>query len=768
MSTEELTERILRFVGGTGYRPQKLRTLARAMGIAEGEYGEFRDAVKALMKAGRLMMGSTKVLTLPEPSGRIVGKFRLNPRGFGFVIPDLPDAHGDLFVPPGENKDAITGDTVVAKVLKRGKRGDKMMFEGHIVEVVQRGQNTFVGELCKEIGRWFVRPDGNIIHAPIFVEDPGAKSAREGDQVVVEVLRYPEVGKDAHGVIVRVLGERGRPEVDTLSMIIQYQLPEAFPQEVLDEASRVSRAYDPAAAAKGREDLRKLPIITIDPDDARDFDDAISIERKQDGAVELGVHIADVSHFVKPGSILDEEARARSTSVYFPKHVIPMLPEVLSNGVCSLQERQPRLAKSAFITYDRRGKVVKSRFANTIIHSMKRLTYKQATAIIGGRGGRISKKVVALVKDMEALARRIQKRRIEQGMLVLDLPEVDLVFDDADNVIGTEPADASFSHTIIEMFMVEANEAVGRLFAGLGAPNLRRIHPEPDEAAGAALAKFLAAMGIKAPKQLDRFAMQSILNKVKGKPGSFAANLALLRSMQRAEYSPKLIGHFALASEHYVHFTSPIRRYPDLTIHRLFDAYVRGELADERGIKSVPSTGDLLKLGAHCSHQERRAEDAERELRLVKILRLLEDQVGDEMDGVVTGVTNFGLYVQLPEYLVDGLLRFNDLSDDWWEVDSEAGCVRAERSGQRIAIGQVLRVTIAGVDVAARQIDLARAAGAGGRGRPVKGKGGRGGAQGGRRGGKTAVRKSGKVVRTARKGGGKEGKAKGKRGRRGR
>lgn len=720
MSTEQFTERILRVVGGTNYRPQKVRALARTLGIAEDEYGEFRDAVKALMKSGRLVLGASRVLTLPERAGKIVGKFRLNPRGFGFVIPDEPDAHGDLFVPPGENAGAITGDTVAAKVLKRGKRGGQMIYEGRVVQVISRGQNHFVGELCRDFGRWFVRPDGNTIHTPVFVDDPGAKSAKEGDQVVIEILQYPEPGREAKGVIVRVLGERGRPEVDTLSIIVQYQYPEAFEDSVVEEAGRVSRAFDPQRAGDGRLDLRDLTIVTIDPDDARDFDDAISLVRLDDGNVELGVHIADVSHFVTEDSPIDIEARKRSTSVYFPKYVIPMLPEVLSNGVCSLQENQPRLTKSAFITYaPGSGRVLRARFANTIIHSSKRLTYREATAILEGKAGRMPRKVVALVRAMEQLARAIQKRRLAEGMLVLDLPEMELIFDEQDNVVGTQPADTSFSHTIIEMFMVEANEAVSRLLSGKGVPHLRRIHPDPDESAGESLSKFLAAMGVSVPKTLDRFALQAILKKVRGKPAAFAANLAVLRSLERAEYSPKMLGHFALASEHYAHFTSPIRRYPDLTVHRLLDRFLRGRLHSRKDIAALPGASELARLGDYCSQLERRAEDAERELRLVKILRLLEKRLGDKLTGVVTGVTNFGLFVQLPEYLVDGLLRFNELSDDWWEVDADVGCVVAERSGQRISIGQTIEVVIAGVDIAGRQIDLAGVASRGGKARPA-------------------------------------------------
>jgi ribonuclease R len=708
MRSEDLAERILGFLGRTDYRPQKLRTLARSLGIAEDEYGEFRDVVKGLMAAGRLVLGSSKAITLPGPTGRVVGTFRGNARGFGFVVPDTPNSHGDLYVPAGQTGGAVTGDTVEARVVKRGKRGGKMLYEGRVVAIIKRGQNHFVGELHNEFGRWFVRPDGNTLHAPVFVDDPTAKSARAGDQVVVEVVRYPDAGREARGVIVRVLGERGLPEVDTLSIIVQYQFPEAFPEAVLEGARSAAASFDPQRDAEGREDLRDMTIITIDPDDARDFDDAISLT-EVDGGVELGVHIADVSHFVRPGTALDDEAKARSTSIYFPRHVIPMLPETLSNGVCSLQEREDRLTKSVFITYDREGHVKKTRFANSIIRSTRRLTYRQATAALEGKGPRLSAKVAALLKAMEQLARAIQKRRLAQGLLVLDLPEVELVYDEDNRVIGVTPADTSFSHTIIEMFMVEANEAVARLFAGSNIPCLRRIHPEPDEGAAEQLARFLAALGVKVPKNLDRFGLQTILARAKGSPASFAINLAVLRSLEQAEYSPKLIGHHALASEHYLHFTSPIRRYPDLTVHRLLDEWVKGGLRRPADRGHIPSVAELTRLGEHCSRNERRAEDAERELRMVKILQLLEQHVGDEMEGVVTGVTNFGLFVQLREYLVDGLLRFNELADDWWEVDTQRGCVVAERSGQRIGIGQVLKVTIVQVDVAARQLDLALA-----------------------------------------------------------
>jgi ribonuclease R len=480
---------------------------------------------------------------------------------------------------------------------------------------------------------------------------------------------------------------------------------------VLEEAREAGRGYDPQRAAHGREDLRGRIAITIDPVNARDFDDAITLDENH-GQSELGVHIADVSHFVRPGTALDDEARERANSVYFPQYVVPMLPEVLSNGVCSLQEGQPRLTKSAFITYDRQGKVLRTRFANSVISSTKRLTYEEATKILEGKIGGYPKAVVQLLRRMDELARIIRERRLREGMIVLDLPEVELVFDELARVTGVVPEDMSFSHTIIEMFMVEANEAVARLFVKLGVPHLRRAHEEPDDATLEGLTRFLKAIGQKVPKRIDRAWLQRLLEGVKGAPESFAVNMAVLRSMQRAEYRPDLIGHYALASEDYLHFTSPIRRYPDLVDHRLLEAYLAGKFEHKKKPRAeTPTWEELRELGVHCSTSERRAEAAERELKLVKVLQLLESHLGEEFDGIVTGVAQFGVFIQLRDYLVDGLLRYADLADDWWDVDVEGGFVIGERTGRRIGIGQQLRVAISRIDIPNRTLDLALAEG---------------------------------------------------------
>lgn len=706
MTTDRLAERILQIVNARDYSPSKASELAQVLGIADGEMGNFHDACKALMRSGRVVLGTRDALVLPSLPGHMTGRLRTNPRGFGFVVPDAPSAHGDLYVAPGGMGDAITGDHVLVEVRKRGKREGRMLYEGRVVRVLRRGLNRFVGELLQQGKRWMIVPEGNVLHVPILVGDPGAKGAKPGDQVVVELTQYPRTGVDARGVVVKILGPNGDPGVDTQSIIEQYGLPAEFPAACVDEARRMVSEYNEAAALAGRDDLTKLMTVTIDPVDARDFDDAISLVPQTDGLLELGVHIADVAYFVRDGGALDAEAKDRANSIYLPRMVLPMLPEVLSNGLCSLQEGEIRLTRSAFITYDADGEVVRARFSNSYIRSAKRLTYEEASAILEGKGRRRSAKLVALLKEMEQLARTIRTRRLREGMLVLDVPDAELVFDSAGRVKDVVPADTSFSHTIIEMFMVEANEAVSRALTEAGTAHLRRTHAPPEDLGSGVLQQFLRALGHKLKDDADRRDVQRLLDEVRDRPESFAVHLAVLRSMEQAEYSPRPIGHYALASSHYCHFTSPIRRYPDLTIHRLLEAYIRGELSAQMRRGATPSTDDLEKLGEHCSGNERRAESAERELRLVLTLRFLEQHLGEEVDGTVTGIANVGVYVQLDRYLVDGLIRFEGLLDDWWDVDPGRGSVVGERTGVRIRVGDRLRVGIAKISIVTRQLDL--------------------------------------------------------------
>ena len=728
--SDPMHARILQHLKSAPAGTVRPRRLARAMSVQEEQYPAFRSALRDLMHEGRVVAGARGTVVLPTQktaTDRIVGTYRHNQRGFGFVVPTDPSSHEDLYIPEGENAGAITGDIVSAKITSRGRRDGKAIYTGRIIEILQRTHTRFVGTLAKSGTRWLVLPDGNTLVEPISTPDAASRHLRPGTKVVVELTSYPDSPQGAQGVITEVVGQPGEKDVDLRCVIVQFGLDRQFTQEQLTQARRAVDQFNHNLKQEmmRRLDLTAETIVTIDPDDAKDYDDAISLRQMNTGQWELGVHIADVSYFVTCDSPLDQEAQERGNSCYFPGHVIPMLPEVLSNGVCSLQEAVPRLCKSAFITLDDDARPIATRFANTVIRSACRLRYREAQAIIDGaaeiphpdgprRAGDYAAKVVKLLKDMDVLAKRIQNRRVADGQINLELPEVELVLDEEGKVVGAEPEDTSFTHTMIEMFMVEANEAVARLLDGLNVPFLRRIHPGPDADSLVRLRHFVQVAGHRLPRGMDRKAIQSLLAAVRGRPESFAINLAVLKSLSRAEYSPQPVGHFALASEHYCHFTSPIRRYADLTVHRLLDSYVDATGGSQRGGKrlrnlkldGVIEEQALAEIGKHISFTERRADDAERELRKVKLLELLAGHVGGAYSGVVTGITNFGIFVQIREYLIDGLIRYEHLLDDWWDVDEKGGYVRGQRTGRRIGIGDVCTVVVARVDVARRELDL--------------------------------------------------------------
>ena len=728
--SKSLADQILQLLQSPNYRPLKRRALAGQLNVADDptQYREFKLALRSLDDSGQITLTDRGAVQLPlsgtqtQSRDEFLGTYRHNKRGFGFVIP-TPDPSNnteliDLFIPPGFNGGAINGDIVRAKVTDSGYRDGKPSTSGRVTQVVERKTKRFVGSLAKNNGEWMVFPDGNTFTDPILTPDAAGRYVRPGTKVVVELTVYPADGARAQGVITEVLGAAGEKDVDLKSVVVQYNLPGEFPEPVQDQASHAIDTFDPEGEASRRLDLSDEVICTIDPDDAKDYDDAISLKQTRDGLWELGVHIADVSHFVKDGTPLDVEAKARGNSTYFPGYVIPMLPEVLSNGVCSLQADVPRFCKSAFITLDDSARPVRTRFANTLIRSRKRLRYMEAQAILDGansiphpEGAKsiddYAPEVIELLRQMDKLAKRIQKRRQDDGQLVLDLPEVELKLDQDGKIVDAVPEDTSFTHTLIEMFMVEANEAVARLLDSLNVPFLRRTHPDPETPDTERLRHFAQVTGHALPKEMDRKSLQILLRSVRDKPEAFAINLAVLRSLNRAEYSPKPIGHFALASTNYCHFTSPIRRYADLTIHRLLDAYFAAGGKRNSKLDGIPSEADLNVLGKHISFTERQSEEAERELRRVKLLELMQKKIGDDFVGVITGVTKFGMFIQLKAYLVDGLIRYEDLPDDWWEVDERSGLVRGKRTGKKFGVGDVVNARVVKVDLPRRELDLA-------------------------------------------------------------
>jgi ribonuclease R len=695
-------ERIVKLLKHPDYTPLKLARLAKALGVSSEDYPQFKFAFDQLRQAGHVVIGARNLVSLPPLSGRIIGTFRANPKGFGFVTPLEPNAHGDLFIPPGATAEAMTGDIVAAKIVKKGKRAGQMRYSGKVIEILERAQNKFVGTLLRQDEGWIVQPDGTGFLEPISVDDIGAKGAREKDKVVVEILSWPTEKYLARGVIVDVLGRAGRYESEIKSVIAQYHLPSEFDDDCIEQSRRAAAEFD-TEQLDGRDDITGKVIITIDPSDAKDFDDAISLEKDRNGSWVLGVHIADVSNFVQLDSPLDAEAKIRGNSIYLPAKTIPMLPAVLSNGICSLQPGQKRFCKSVYLTYDGDGNVLSRSFANSVMRSAQRLTYEQADKALRGRTKGIKPEVVELLENMEMLSRVIEKRRAKNGMLHLDLPETELVMDKSGRVVDAHPADDSYPHTIIEMFMVEANDAVASLLDRFNVPFMRRIHPEPDSLSMKNLAKLLRAFGVSLPRNPDRMAIQELLAAVKGADCSFGVNLVVLRSFEKAQYAPLHIGHYALASTHYCHFTSPIRRYADLLVHRVLESYL------QKGLDSFVERQDLAEIGKHITFTEQRAEDAEKELQTVLILQMLSSHIGDELDCVVTGLAGFGVFVQCRKFGIEGLIRLTDLGPDVWKYNTKTQCILGQHSGHTIHLGQAMKVRIVSVNVPARQLNVSPA-----------------------------------------------------------
>jgi len=714
---EIFKRKIIKLLKHADYKPVKLAKLAKALGVSSEDYPRFKEAFEQLRRGGQVVIGERNLVGLPGLSGQVIGTFRANPKGFGFVIPLEPTAHGDLFIPPDETGGAMTGDIVAARVVKKGRRAGQMRFSGKVVEVLERAQNRFVGTLLKGEEGWIVQPDGKGFTEPISVDDITAKNASRKDKVVVEILSYPTARHLARGVIVEVLGKAGRYDSEISSIVHQYHLPDEFAEECVKQARGAAGEFNPDDIG-AREDIKGKVVITIDPPDAKDFDDAISLERDSEGNRVLGIHIADVSYFVGDGSPLDVEAKVRGNSAYLPGKTIAMLPEILSNGVCSLQPGQPRFVKSVYLTYDGNGKVLSRRFANSVMCSTQRLTYREADRILKGHTKGAKPEVVGLLKEMQRLSRLIERRRIDNGMLHLDLPEIELVMDKSGRVVDAHPADDSYPHTIIEMFMVEANDAAASLLDRVNVGFMRRIHPEPDSLSMKELSQLVKALGVSMPRTPDRFAVQGLLAAVKGADCSFAVNMAVLRSFEKAVYSPLHIGHYALASTHYCHFTSPIRRYADLLVHRVLERYLRGRS------DSADRSGDLDEVGRHITFTEQRAEDAEKELQTVLILQMLSSRIGDELDGVVTGIAGFGVFVQSRKYGIEGLVRMEDLGGDVWKYNSKGHFIVGERSGCSIHLGRAMKVRIVSVNIPARQLNVSPVeplAGAAERGRKNKG-----------------------------------------------
>jgi ribonuclease R len=707
MTELPLQQRLLDHVHRPDYQPVKPSVIARQLDLDADDRQLLKRLIKRLIKQGKISFGPGHLVVTaaarPAAKNEVIGVLRKAAAGFGFVTAQRgsgAEDQADVFIAADKLRDAADGDTVRARLSARRDRLRRQ--SGEIVEVVQRRTLRFVGSYLERGTSGYVQLDGGEFEKDVWVGDAGAKNCRVGDKVVVEMVHFPTSYRTGEAVILEVLGARGRPGVDTLTVIHQYQLPGEFPTSVLEDARRQAELFDGALGHR-RTDFTKDTVITIDPREARDFDDAISLTRLERGHWRLGVHIADVSHFVRADSPLDLEARKRGTSVYLPDRVIPMLPETISNNLASLQPGRLRYTLSAVIEFDPAGRPVGADWFRGAIRSAHRFTYEEIDDYLANERAwksKLSPAVFELVRDMHTLAMILRRKRLKHGAIELHLPEVKIDLDDDGRVSGATLQQNTESHQIIEEFMLAANEAVARKLAVDHSLNLlRRIHEPPSPLKLRQLTEFVQSLGLSCDSLESRFEIKRLIEQTAGRPESAAVNVTVLRSMQKAVYSPRDVGHYALNSDYYCHFTSPIRRYPDLVIHRMV-----GDLIDER--RPVDDFQQLTQVGNQCSELEQRAERAERDLIRLKLLNYLAERVGMEMSAVVTGVEAIGLFALCDQLPVDGLIPVGSLPRDRYHFDRASRSLTGHRAGHSFRTGDQISVRVALVDPDRRELEL--------------------------------------------------------------
>jgi ribonuclease R len=699
-----LEDLILTAIGRKNYEPLKPKALARKLGVNSAQYADFRRALRALLKDGRVEMGKSHTVRPAQPHGTVAGTFRRTGTGTGYVRPHFIEGQSgaEIRVHEEDARDAATGDTVLVRITRKPNRPDLNPL-GKIIRVLERATKSFVGTYFERDGQGLVRVDGTVFSHSIYVGDPGARGAKPDDKVVFEMIRFPSPDDRGEGVITEILGPRGQPGVDTLSIIRAYNLPDEFPEDAKEEARDAAASFREDDLT-GRTDFTSTVVVTIDPVDARDFDDAVNVTRDQEtGHWTLTVHIADVAHFAPHGGPLDREARNRATSVYLPQRVIPMFPEIISNHLASLQQGRVRYVKTVVIDLTPDGKKTGVRFANGAIRVRRRFTYEEVSAILATEtpptAAKVEPDVYDLLLRMRDLATILRKRRRKRGALELTMPETELEYNNEGRVVGAHFRKHDISHQMIEECMLAANEAVAEHLDGLDVPFLRRVHPPPDPNKMTAFADFARSLGYKMPTDYDRFALQRILEKSATRPDQYAVHYSLLRSLKQAVYSPEEEGHYALASDNYCHFTSPIRRYPDLTVHRQIGQWLRtGHCGGDET--------ELIALGDHCSKMERRAENAERELVKLKLLAYMDERLGTELDVIITGVADYGFFGQAVEVPVEGLVHISTLTSDYYYYEEATHSLIGRRTNRRYRLGDKVRVTVVRVDMQRRQFDF--------------------------------------------------------------
>jgi ribonuclease R len=699
MKQPSLEDSILAFVEGDGYEPVSQRHLFHAMHIPADDRPAARRAIRMLITEGRLLKLNQGRLAPPHRPALVQGMLKRHPRGFGFVVAE--DGGEDIFIPPPFIGNRITGDRVEAEVTQEKSDGRR---EGRIVRTVAGRSREVLGVYRKRGRSGEVQPFDPSLGDTIQVT-PTPRSRPADGQVVVVKLRKPGRGPSpAEGEIIERLGHLDDPSTDTEIVIRRFGLAEGFPAAILEEAGRLPSRISVKEAGR-RERFDNPAPVTIDGETARDFDDAIAVSRLKGGGFRLWVHIADVSHYVKYGSALDREARDRGTSVYFPDKVLPMFPERLSNDLCSLRPNVDRLVQTAVIDLGPKGGVKQVRFADGVIHSAARLTYAQVAQLLEGapRVKGVPGKVVPMLKTAGKLREVLERRRHTRGSVDFDLPEPQILMDIEGVMTGITITPRNEAHRLIEEFMLLANEVVAAHLENLQWPCMYRIHEKPTPEKLETLASFVRQFGLelKLPKgEVTPGAIGDLLEQVEGKPEHTIISQVALRSMRQARYHPENDGHFGLGAPVYCHFTSPIRRYPDLVVHRL----LRRSRTDRNRIPGWAA--DLGPVATSCSELERNAEGAERDLLLRKKLAFIEGQIGERLWGIITGVVPFGVFIQLEDSLAEGLLRLGGDDRERFAFDANHLTLTGSRTGKRFRLGDRIEVTVAAVNPVLQRVDF--------------------------------------------------------------
>lgn len=692
---------LLSFMREEAYRPMDIQELVSVFDINPDEYKSFKKVLKSMEKEGVIVRTKKDKFGVPERLGLITGKLEVHQKGFGFLLPDT-EGEKDVFIPSSSMKGAMNGDRVLVQITREDLNGKKR--EGEVQEVLERANNKVIGVYEDSRNFGFVVPEDTRLNQDIFVSKKDRNGAQDGDVVICEIVKWGDKRRSPEGIVKEILGKKGDKGLDILTIIKKYGLPEEFPEKVLSYAENIEEKIEDKEYAR-RKDLRNLRMVTIDGEDAKDLDDAVSIERLDNGKFRLGVHIADVTHYVREKNPLDKEALKRGTSVYLIDRVIPMLPRKLSNGICSLNPKVDRLALSCFMVIDKSGKVIQHEIEETVIKTSERMTYTDVTKILENNDEDLIKRYDYLVDDfkaMEELCIILRDKRMKRGAIDFNFEESKIILNDLGKPIDIKPYDRAIANRIIEEFMLVCNETIAEHMFWTNLPFVYRIHEEPDEEKLEKFKEFVYNLGyvVRWGQEAHPRALQDILEKVKGKKEETVVSTLLLRSMMQAKYSPECVGHFGLAAKYYCHFTSPIRRYPDLQIHRIIKEQLNGKIDEKRAGRLT----NIVEIASkQSSEMERLAQEAEREVDDLKKAEYMQERIGEEFSAIISSVTSFGLFAELPN-TIEGLIHITALDDDYYIYDEAHLCLIGERTKKIYRLGDEVKVKCTRVDIDNREV----------------------------------------------------------------